>query len=533
MENTFILRKRNRLFLNIFAVALFIHTFSSIFVHFELSIHIPLIAIVYWILLSMLQKIDVNEKWIQFLILFGLNGYIVLINIDTPYYIHVLLFIYPLFVASLYHSVIPNIMLLAITLMEIVYFFNRSFSTFKQTIDYADLFELLFLFFFLGLTAIFHSVFIRKAWKRMEENQSSMERALESKEGYLHLFFENAKDSIAVFDLEANVIEVNPAFERMYGWTREECIGNQIPLIPPENIEASIERIQKVLSGETFHFLETKDMRKNGTYFDAQLTLSPIYNRDNELVAMSVISRDISYKKEAERMLVQSEKLKLAGEIAAGVAHEIRNPMTVISGFIQMMNQDTKGPYHSYTQLIQSELERINLIISEFLVLAKPHVTTSKEFMVEDILNEVVMLFRPELNLRAIELKEQINSSKTFVLGEPNQIKQVFINIVKNAIEALGENGQLNISTEVEVPNNREITIKFKDNGPGMSPDIVEKIFEPFFTTKQSGTGLGMMISEKIIKDHGGSIRINSKAGIGTEVSISLPYRDRKKISSS
>lgn len=533
MENSFILRKRNRLFLNIFAVALIIHTFSSIFVYFELSIHIPLLAILYWIFLFILQKMDVNEKWIQFFLLFGLNGYIVLINIDTPYYIHVLLFIYPLFVVSLYHSVIPNIILLAITLMEIVYFFNRSFSSFKQTIDYADLFELIFLFFLLGLTSIFHSVFIQKAWKRMEDHQTTMERALESKEGYLHLFFENAKDSIAVFDLEARVIEVNPAFESMYGWSRDECIGNQIPLIPPEHMEDSKERVQRVLSGETFHFLETKDMRKDGTYFDAQLTLSPIYNRDNELVAMSVISRDISYKKEAERMLVQSEKLKLAGEIAAGVAHEIRNPMTVISGFIQMMNQDTKSPYHSYTQLIQSELERINLIISEFLVLAKPHVTTSKEFMVEDILNDVVMLFKPELNLRAIELKEQLNSTKTYVIGEPNQIKQVFINIVKNAIEALGENGQLQISTEVEINNDREITICFKDNGSGMTPDVVKQIFEPFFTTKQSGTGLGMMISEKIIKEHGGSIQISSKVGIGTEVSISLPYRDRKKISSS
>ncbi|MDX1702629.1 MAG: PAS domain S-box protein, partial [Melioribacteraceae bacterium] len=380
MENSFILRKRNRLFLNIFAVALIIHTLSSLFIQYELSMKIPLLVIIYWIFLFILQKIPANENWMQYFLLVGINGYIVLINIDAPYYIHVLLFIYPLFVASLYHSIIPNIMLLTITLMEIVYFFNRSFDTFDRTIEYADLYELSFLFFLMGLTAIIHSAFMQKAWKRMKEQHSTMERALESKEGYLHLFFENAKDSIAVFDLKARIIEVNPAFERMYGWSREECIGNQIPLIPPENMEASIERIQRVLAGETFHFLETKDMRKDGTCFDAQLTLSPIYNRSNELVAMSVISRDISYKKEAERMLVQSEKLKLAGEIAAGVAHEIRNPMTVISGFIQMMNQDKEGPYNSYTQLIQSELGRINLIISEFLVLAKPHVTTSKEF---------------------------------------------------------------------------------------------------------------------------------------------------------
>jgi PAS domain S-box-containing protein len=533
MENSYILRKRNRLFFNIFTAALIIQILSTIFIHNKLTMHITLFAIIYCVFLFIVQKFNMNEKWVQFFLLAGLNVYILLINIDAPYYIHVVLFIYPLFVASLYHSVIPNIILLTITLVEIVYFFNRSFDSYIKTMDYKDLFELAILFLLMGFTAIIHSLLIQRAWKWMENQHSTMERALESKEGYLHLFFENAKDSIAVFDLEGCVIEVNPAFERMYGWSREECIGNQIPIIPPENVEASVERKQQVLEGKTFHFLETKDMKKDGTYFDAQLTLSPIYNRDDELVAMSVISRDISYKKEAERMLVQSEKLKLAGEIAAGVAHEIRNPMTVISGFIQMMNQDKNGPYHSYTQLIQSELERINLIISEFLVLAKPHVTMSKEFVIEDILNDVIMLFKPELNLRAIELIEHIHSTKTFVKGEPNQIKQVFINIVKNAIDALEVNGQLIVSSSIVDTTEREITIRIKDNGVGMSSDVVKQIFEPFFTTKQTGTGLGMMISQKIIKDHGGTIHIKSKIGVGTEVSISLPYRDRKKISSS
>lgn len=103
---------------------------------------------------------------------------------------------------------------------------------------------------------------MRNTWHRMEEQQSTLERALDSREGYLHMFFENAKDGIAVFDLDARIIALNPAFELLYGWSREECIGNHIPLVPPENVAAANERIEKVLKGESFYSFETKDMKK-------------------------------------------------------------------------------------------------------------------------------------------------------------------------------------------------------------------------------------------------------------------------------
>jgi PAS domain S-box-containing protein len=341
------------------------------------------------------------------------------------------------------------------------------------------------------------------------------------------MFFENAKDGIAVFDLDARIIEVNPAFELLYGWSREECIGKRVPLVPPENSEAANDRIKRVLNGESFYSFETKDMKKDGTFFNAQLTLSPIYNKCGEMVAMSVITRDISYRKEAEKLIIQSEKLKLAGEIAAGVAHEIRNPMTVISGFIQMMNEDDQHPYQSYTKLIESELERINLIISEFLILAKPHVTTIKEFNLEKIIQDVVLLYTPEFNLRGISFAESWNAPNVVVAGEQNQIKQVFINIVKNAVEALEKEGSLHISSTLE--QDGFIGIHIQDNGPGMTQEVQKQIFEPFFTTKTTGTGLGMMISQKIIQEHGGKIIINSHVNQGTIVSILLPYKSPKK----
>jgi len=529
MEKSLINTKRNRLFLHFFAIGILIHTLSALFVPFEYTTSIPYLAMLYCIVLYILQKMSIPERYLQILILAGLNGFIFHLNIESPYYIHIVLFVYPLFVASLYHSILSNIILLPVTVIEIIYLYNEFFEGFESTIEFADVYVMLFLLLLMSLTALMHSLFIQKAWNRMLEQQFSLENALDSKEGYLQMFFENAKDGIAVFDLNSRVIEINPAFEKLYGWNRDECIGNQIPLVPPKNLDAAKDRTQKILNGESFYSIETKDMRKDGRFFDAQLTLSPIYNKHGEMVAMSVITRDISYRKEAEKLIVQSEKLKLAGEIAAGVAHEIRNPMTVISGFIQMMNEDDQHPYQSYTKLIESELERINLIISEFLVLAKPHVTSAKEFSLEKTIQDVVLLFSSELNLRGILLKESWNTPDLFVVGEQNQIKQVFINIFKNAVEELKNGGLLDITTDVDKDF---IGIHIQDNGRGMTKEVVDQIFEPFFTTKSSGTGLGMMISQKIIREHGGKIMISSQVNKGTTVSIYLPYKKQNEASS-
>ncbi|MFC6038123.1 ATP-binding protein [Paenisporosarcina macmurdoensis] len=527
MDKTLLLHKRNRLFIQLFALGLLFHTLLSLFIPNEHATSVPIIAILYCLALFILFKLRINNQFLQGLILAGLNGYIFYINVETPYYVHLILFVFPLIVASLYHSITASLILLPITVIEILYLFYTYFHLFEQSIEFVDLYVILLFVILISVTAIIHSLLVRKTWFKVEEQQSSLERALDSKEGYLHMFFENAKDGIAVFDLDARIIEVNPAFELLYGWSREECIGKSVPLVPPENSEAANDRIKRVLDGESFNSLETIDMKKDGTFFNAQLTLSPIYNKCGEMVAMSVITRDISYRKEAEKLIIQSEKLKLAGEIAAGVAHEIRNPMTVISGFIQMMNEDDQHPYQSYTKLIESELERINLIISEFLILAKPHVTTIKEFNLEKIIQDVVLLYTPEFNLRGISFAESWNAPNVVVAGEQNQIKQVFINIVKNAVEALEKEGSLHIYSTLE--QDGFIGIHIQDNGPGMTQEVQKQIFEPFFTTKTTGTGLGMMISQKIIQEHGGKIIINSQVNQGTLVSILLPYKSPKK----
>lgn len=263
-------------------------------------------------------------------------------------------------------------------------------------------------------------------------------------------------------------------------------------------------------------------MRKDGTFFDAQLSLSPILSPHGEIIGSSVISRDISYIKENENLILQSEKLKLVGELAAGVAHEIRNPMTVISGYVQMMNEDPNSPYYEYTKLIQNETERIELILSEFLVLSKPQANQYAPINLAEALSEVVQFLQYEFQSKAISLNIINEFLNITILGNKNQLKQVFINLFKNAIEAINEDGSITLQV-CKSKDGKEIYIQMIDTGCGIPPHVLERIFEPFYTTKTKGTGLGMMIINKIVQDHQGSIQIKSKQHVGTEILLTFP----------
>lgn len=432
-------------------------------------------------------------------------------------------FIYLIGVLTIYRSFLVNIVNIILVLLEIILllkFSVLSFTFFEKEENY------LFFFFLLivCIISIVQSFYIKYIWSKMEQRALAREYDLNSKQAYLGLFFEQAEDAIAVFDLEDRVITVNPSFERLYGWTKEESIGRTLPLVPPENLEAAKKRSLILKQGKSYQLFETTDMRKDGTIFNAQISLSPIFNPDGEVIAASVITRDISYIKENENLVRQSEKLKLVGQLAAGVAHEIRNPMTVISGFVQMMNDDKDSPYYEYTKVIQRETERVELILSEFLVLSRPQATQFISINLANILDEVGQFFQYEFQQKSIAFQLTNRYENIVVLGNENQIKQVFINLFRNSIEAIADGGS--IVLEVCLSDDaKEVFIGIKDNGCGIPPYVLERIFEPFYTTKTKGTGLGMMIINKIIQDHNGTIKIRSQESIGTEILLSFPVQ--------
>lgn len=515
-----LLRKRNNFiyFTYIFSFILYhIMIFANMFTQsFENYRYFTLCAIV---INAVLLLLKFNEKAQLVLLLSCWNLSVILLVSESDYLITFYWFIFLILIMTIYQSKLINFVVSLVCVLEVAFILIFA----KPELLYNFQREMTIHFYFLVLlllTGILQISYIRFYWNKTEQSNLEREIELSSTEGYLKLFFEQAEDAIAVFDLDNKIISVNPAFERLYGWTKEESIGRTLPLVPPKNQTDAIERTKLLFEGEKFKLIETEDMRKDGTYFDAQISLTPIYNRHGELIATSVIARDISYIKKNEQLMMQSEKLKLAGEIAAGVAHEIRNPLTVISGFIQMMNADEKSPYKPYMDLIHSEIDRIELIIDEFLVLSKPEVTKLERIEINQLLADIQHLFSLECNQRNIDMPIILNGVDVAIRGNGNQIKQVFINLIKNAIEAIQENGQIKIELCTE---NDFIYISIKDNGVGIPDDVLKRIFEPFYTTKSKGTGLGMMITNKIVTVHNGVIKIRSKVNEGTEIILRFP----------
>lgn len=228
-------------------------------------------------------------------------------------------------------------------------------------------------------------------------------------------------------------------------------------------------------------------------------------------------------KKKLDRELAQIEadKLKLIGTMAAGTAHEIRNPLTGIKGFISLLSQkytDERDRY--YFSLIQTEVNRINDIVSELLLIGKPADPRKETIVVQDVMKEVLPLFESEAQLKHVRVSADLPSRPLSVAISRDHFKQVLLNLSKNALEALEGGGNISIAVAEE---GDRIRIRIADTGQGMSADTLRKLYVPFFTLKSTGTGLGLVVCKQILDSYGGSLLIDSQVGAGTTATIDLP----------
>ncbi|MNO33760.1 Sporulation kinase E [compost metagenome] len=350
--------------------------------------------------------------------------------------------------------------------------------------------------------------------KQKSEENRSMKEHLES-------IINGTADAIHVTDSKGRILRVNSAFEELYGWSTEEIIGSKLEFIPPFKAEERFEwrSEQELEHGGSFVLAETVRLRKDGSQVNVSISESPIYNEEGEVTAFITISRDMTEHNKMEDLLLRSEKLTTVGRLAAGVAHEIRNPLTTLRGFLQMQ-QSMKMVNEMHTDIMLSELDRINLIVSEFLILAKPQAV---HFEVKDVrftLGDVISLLDSEAHLHNIEFQVDFSQAPILVHCEENQLKQVFINVLKNAMEAMPSGGLIKILVEED---DRKAVVRVIDQGEGISKERLKKLGEPFYTNKEKGTGLGLMVCQRIIEAHKGLLEFDSELGKGTVVTITLP----------
>ncbi|TYS68704.1 PAS domain S-box protein [Sutcliffiella horikoshii] len=247
----------------------------------------------------------------------------------------------------------------------------------------------------------------------------------------------------------------------------------------------------------------------------------PLFHADGRRKALVTIGRDISSLKKTEQLLVTKEKLSVVGELSAGIAHEIKNPLTSIKGFIQLI-QRSGNANKKHVEMVLSEIDRINDIVSELLVLSKPQTKELTLIPILEVLQYVINLVENEAINHNISFSIENLGSETMVRGDKNNLKQVFINLIKNAMEAMPNGGTITISGLADTGDGRR-SIQVKDDGIGISSSNMSSIGNPFFTSKDKGMGLGLTITKKIIEEHQGEIRFESKEGNGTTVTIDLP----------
>lgn len=223
-------------------------------------------------------------------------------------------------------------------------------------------------------------------------------------------------------------------------------------------------------------------------------------------------------------IMSQYEKLAAVGQLAAGAVHEIRNPLTSVKGFIQLLKNELDGtPKGEYINIILNEIDRINSITAEFLKLAKPSQPKKKAADLKDLFNDIRVLVDSEAFLKNIEIIDEIPESLPGILIDPEQIKQVIINVVRNSFEAMSNGGKLRVKC-FDLASKRQVCLEISDTGEGMDEETVHRIFLPFFTTKDQGTGLGMALSKSIVERHGGHMEVRSVPNCGTTVCIDFPY---------
>ena len=321
---------------------------------------------------------------------------------------------------------------------------------------------------------------------------------------------------------EGVIIEVNDQLVEISGYKREELIDQQQSVLYSHNHQSKLlKEIRntvdegKVWKGEISH------VAKDGKEYWVDSTIVPFQSHEGRTTHFLSLSHDITERKRSKELLHQQDKLAAVGQLAAGVAHEIRNPLTSMKGYTEFLHSEEEDPTRiEYFDIILDEIDRVNQIVEEFLVLAKPQSVHLETKNIIPIIKNVLSLM--EFDARKKNVTFYFDSVDDYILVrcDENRLKQVFLNFVKNGMEAMPNGGNIKVIIELK---DGEVQISIEDTGVGISPDRLKKLGEPFYTTKKTGNGLGLMVSFKIIEGHKGRIVVESEVNKGTTFNILLP----------
>jgi PAS domain S-box-containing protein len=333
---------------------------------------------------------------------------------------------------------------------------------------------------------------------------------------------ESTDDAVVGKTLDGVITTWNAGAERLYGWTAAAILGQTVARILPEDRQDEFRTLlERIAAGGSISRLETRRVRRDGTVFDVSLTLSPVRDDFGRIVGASAIERDVTEQRRAEVTLRDQAALARLGEMAAIVAHEVKNPLAGIGGALQIIRErlPVENPDREVIGEILARLEGLNALVRDLLVFARPRAPRLAAVPLAPLLEECVRDLRRDRALKGVRLEVDAPSAPV-VNGDAELLRSALFNVALNAAQAAGKKGSVRVAAGT---HDGFGVVRVSDDGPGVPAELRARIFEPFFTTKHRGSGLGLPVARRVVESHGGTLEIDCPAEGGTVVSVRIP----------
>jgi two-component system sensor histidine kinase PilS (NtrC family) len=398
------------------------------------------------------------------------------------------------------------------------------FTSFESHLD--DVIVAMHFFAIHGLVFFSIAILSLIIFERMRLTESALSQSTLNYDRLQILYkqiFDDITTGIITVDNKNIITSFNQAAEQISGYPGSATLGKQIYDFFPGFRDAEERDIRQT----------TELIRKNGSslpvgYSWARLNM-PGEDEDSRVYTM----QDLTRIRDMEKKVKQAEKMAIIGGMAAGIAHEFRNPLAAISGAAQILRGDASenSDMRRLIEIVVRESDRMDETIADFLLFSKPAEPLKEWFSIKSLVEETIEILEQSRSWKLATCKTVNYIDQDLdVCGDPKQIQQVFLNLISNSCQAFGKlGGEIIISAELrkDAEGKDDAVLMINDDGPGIAPQIMEKIFEPFYTTRESGTGLGLAIVKQILESHGGVIAVKTEPNVGTEFSISLPMPGR------
>ncbi len=365
---------------------------------------------------------------------------------------------------------------------------------------------------------------------RPVRTRAELAAALEELQAYHEDLLSSLQDGLIIVDSGGRIVAMNPAAEELTGFSRSHVAGRPLGDVFPSPSPLATLAAKTVAMNRSHADFDAHVIRSDGTRLTVSTVVSLVSDPTGRNRGIVLVLRDSSRVRDMEEQRRRSDRLAALGVLAAGVAHEVRNPLVGIRAAAQLMEREPAFPpsLREFTGIIIRQVDRLNRIVSDLLSFAGQQPLQRRPCNINQILEEALHLLASTLEGARIAVVRRYDPEVPAVAGDPDRLLQVFLNLIRNGVEAMANGGELTVRTRFErvappCGGRAAAVAEIADRGPGIPPEAQRNLFNPFFTTKNGGTGLGLPISVRIVEEHGGAIEVLSRVGEGSTFRVLLP----------